>query len=66
MKLHDKKAIQEQSAIELRKQVLALKKEFAVAKMQFKVGKLPNPKLLSTLRKKIALMLTVVTEKEIV
>ncbi len=66
MKLNDKKALREKSTIDLRKQVDVLKKEYAVAKMQFKVGKLPNPKLLATLKNKMAVILTIVQEKETV
>lgn len=66
MKLNDKKALREKSTIDLRKQVDGLKKEYAVAKMQFKVGKLPNPKLLATLKNKMAVILTIVQEKETV
>lgn len=66
MKLNDKKTLREKTVIDLRKEVNAMKKEYAVAKMQFKVGKLPNPKLLSKLRNKMAVSLTVIQEKETV
>ncbi len=64
MKLNDKKAIREKSVGDLQKEISALKKEYVVAKMQFKVGKLSNPKLLSSIKRKVALISTVVTEKQ--
>lgn len=64
MKRNDKKALQEMDILALQKRGEELRKEFAVSKMQFRVGKLKNVRLLSVLRHKLAVVETLLTQKE--
>lgn len=64
MKLSDKKALRDKDVAALNVQIVALKKEYAISKMQFAVGKLKNVRSLSTLRKTQAVISTIIREKE--
>lgn len=63
MKLQDKKALREKSVADLTKEVDALRKELTVTMMQFRVGKLAKVSLLRVLRQKIAIIQTLIGEK---
>lgn len=48
----------------LQEKTASLQKEYAVSRMQFKVGRLKNIRSLSTLRYDLAVVKTIISEKE--
>ena len=64
MKMNDKKTLREKTAADLHTQMESLRKELAVTKMQFGVGKLGKTHLFKHIRLQIAVIQTILTEKE--
>ncbi len=62
--MNDKKALRDLDVQALQEKVNSLQKEYAVSKMQFRVGRLKNVKLLTTLHKNLAVVKTIISEKQ--
>lgn len=65
IKKERKKELKQMTLEELRAEVGKLKKELVKKKLDLKIGRLKNVKLIKKLRKEIALVLTLISEKEL-
>lgn len=64
MKKQAREQLRSEDAVALKNQVTALKREYTVTLMQLRVGRLKDTRLPKKIRQKIAIINTIVAEKE--